>query len=110
VQGLLDVCRVEQHTLTSAAAFLVFRGLSQPLPLSHALTLSSVTLATYFLHGNSISCCAKRRKKEKKNTSRDLNTSKPDLTHRVDGKESCFLFFFTVLLVLAANWPCEGAI
>lgn len=42
------------------------------LSLSHArthtcsLSLSSVTLVTYFLHGNSISCCAHREKERRK--------------------------------------------
>lgn len=46
--------------------------LTLPLSLSHArthtcsLSLSSVTLVTYFLHGNSISCCAHREKERRK--------------------------------------------
>lgn len=46
--------------------------LTLPLSLSHArthtcsLSLSSVTLVTYFLHGNSISCCAHRKKERRK--------------------------------------------
>lgn len=45
---------------------------SPSLSLSHArthtcsLSLSSVTLVTYFLHGNSISCCAHRKKERRK--------------------------------------------
>lgn len=48
--------------------------LTLPLSLSHArthtcsLSLSSVTLVTYFLHGNSISCCAHREKERRKKT------------------------------------------
>lgn len=75
------------------------QGLSQPL----SLTLSSVTLATYFLHGNSISCCARRRKK---GTLRDLNVPRTDWSYRTtDWME----LSYSVLHALASNWLCDGA-
>lgn len=89
---------------------------SGDISASLSLSLSSVTLATYFLHGNSISCCAHRRKKKEKKkkegTLRDLNVSRTDLsseiwTWRLEGIE---LRCSACLTVKLAVWWSNGGV
>lgn len=94
---------------TSAAAVLIFRGYLT-VALSRSLSLSSVTLATYFLHGNSISCCAHCRKKtrhferfervQKRLKFRDLNW----------GSEESELCCSACLTIKLAVWWSNGGV